>query len=126
MPTREQNSHKGTFGKVLNFCGCKNYIGAAYLSTKSSLKVGAGLSALASEKQVISSVSTMLPEAIYLTRKEGLKKIDEFSVVLVGCGLGCRSNEKNLLKKKVVYVHITDSLCYTPDTNKHCKSTIHQ
>ena len=101
MPTREQNSHKGTFGKVLNFCGCKNYIGAAYLSTKSSLKVGAGLSALASEKQVISSVSTMLPEAIYLTRKEGLKKIDEFSVVLVGCGLGCRANEKNLLKKVI-------------------------
>mgnify|MGYP003292332901 CR=1 FL=1 len=101
MPTREQNSHKGTFGKVLNFCGCKNYIGAAYLATKSSLKVGAGLSALASEKQVISSVSTMLPEAIYLTRKEGLKKIDEFSVVLVGCGLGCRANEKNLLKKVI-------------------------
>ena len=53
MPIREQNSHKGTFGKVLNFCGSKNYIGAAYLSTKSSLKVGAGLSALASEKQII-------------------------------------------------------------------------
>ena len=99
MPTREQNSHKGTFGKVLNFCGCKNYIGAAYLSTKSSLKIGAGLSALASEKQVISSVSTMLPEAIYLTREEGLKKIDEFSVVLIGCGLGLGISGKNLLKQ---------------------------
>ena len=99
MPIREQNSHKGTFGKVLNFCGCKNYIGAAYLSTKSSLKVGAGLSALASEKQVISSISAMLPEAIYLTRKEGLEKIDDFSVVLIGCGLGQGLKEKNLLKK---------------------------
>ena len=99
MPTREQNSHKGTFGKVLNFCGCKNYIGAAYLATKSSLKVGAGLSALASEKHVISSVSTMLPEAIYLTRKEGLDKINEFSVILIGCGLGQGIKAKNLLKK---------------------------
>ena len=78
MPVREQNSHKGTFGKVLNFCGSKNYIGAAYLSTKSSLKVGAGLSALASEKQIISSVSAILPEAIYLSRKEGLDKINDF------------------------------------------------
>ena len=40
MPIREQNSHKGTFGKVLNFSGSKNYIGAAYLSTKSSIKIG--------------------------------------------------------------------------------------
>ena len=31
MPTRKQNSNKGTFGKVLNFAGSKNYIGAAYL-----------------------------------------------------------------------------------------------
>ena len=99
MPVREQNSHKGTFGKVLNFSGCKNYIGAAYLSTKSSLKVGAGLSALASEKQIISSVSAMLPEAIYLTRKEGLDKINEFSVVLIGCGLGQGIEAKKHLKK---------------------------
>ena len=33
MPKREQNSNKGTFGKVLNFAGSKNYIGASYLST---------------------------------------------------------------------------------------------
>ena len=99
MPVREQNSHKGTFGKVLNFSGSKNYIGAAYLSTKSSLKIGAGLSALASEKQIISSVSAMLPEAIYLTRKEGLAKIDEFSVILIGCGLGQGIGAKKLLKK---------------------------
>lgn len=99
MPIREQNSHKGTFGKVLNFSGSKNYIGAAYLSTKSSLKIGAGLSALASEKQIISSVSAMLPEAIYLTRKEGLDNINDYSVVLIGCGLGQGINAKNLLKK---------------------------
>ena len=99
MPIREQNSHKGTFGKVLNFCGSKNYIGAAYFSTKSSLKVGAGLSALASEKQIISSISAMLPEAIYLTRKEGLDKINDYSVILIGCGLGQGVGAKNLLKK---------------------------
>ena len=76
MPKREQNSNKGTFGKVLNFCGSKNYVGAAYLSTLSSLKVGAGFSALASTDDVIKSVSVMLPEAVYLSREEGeaLKK----------------------------------------------------
>lgn len=88
MPEREQNSNKGTFGKVLNFAGSKNYIGAAYLSTISPLKVGAGFAALASEKEIIRAVSALLPEAVYLSRKEGLKNIKNYSVVLIGCGLG--------------------------------------
>ena len=29
MPTRPQESNKGTFGKILNIAGCDNYIGAA-------------------------------------------------------------------------------------------------
>lgn len=93
MPPRKQNSNKGTFGKVLNFAGSKNYIGAAYLSTVAALKVGAGFCALASTKEVIHSVSTLLPEAVYLSRRKGLTKLKNFSVVLIGCGL---SNEIKL------------------------------
>jgi len=96
MPDREQNSNKGTFGKVLNFAGSKNYIGAAYLSTVSILKVGAGFAALATEKEIIRSVSALLPESVYLSRKEGLNRLKEFSVVLIGCGLG---KEAGLFKK---------------------------
>ena len=88
MPARKQNSNKGTFGKVLNFAGSKNYIGAAYLSTISPLKVGAGFVALASDKEIIRSVSALLPEAVYLSHKEGISQIKDFSVVLIGCGLG--------------------------------------
>lgn len=88
MPHREQNSNKGTFGKILNFSGSKNYIGAAYLSTISPLKAGAGFVALASDKKIIQAVSSLLPEAVYLSRKEGVKNLKDFSVVLIGCGLG--------------------------------------
>lgn len=95
MPYREQNSNKGTFGKVLNFSGSKNYIGAAYLSTVSILKVGGGFAALASEKDIIRSVSTLLPEAVYLSSRQGLNNIKDFTVVLIGCGLG---DNKNLFK----------------------------
>ncbi len=98
MPTREQNSNKGTFGKVLNFAGCNNYIGASYLSTVSVLKAGAGFVALASEKEVIRSVSTILPEAVYFSRKEGLKNIKNFSVFLIGCGLGVDRASINFFK----------------------------
>ncbi len=85
MPYREQNSNKGTFGKVLNVCGSKDYIGAAYLSTVSSLKIGAGFSALYSTPDVIRSVSALLPEAVYYKK---LPDISQFSTVLIGCGLG--------------------------------------
>ena len=107
MPLREQNSNKGTFGKVLNFAGSRNYIGAAYLSTVSILKAGGGFAALASEKDIIRSVSTLLPEAVYLSREEGLKQINDFSVILIGCGLGLNRASKNLFKKIITKLNDT-------------------
>ena len=107
MPEREQNSNKGTFGKVLNFSGSKNYIGAAYLSTVSILKTGGGFAVLASEKDIIRSVSTLLPEAVYLSRKEGVKQIQDFSVVLIGCGLGLEKKSVDLFKKVINKINNT-------------------
>lgn len=101
MPFREQNSNKGTFGKVLNFAGSNNYIGAAYLSTVAILKVGGGFAALATEKDIIRSVSTLLPEAVYLSRQEGLEQIKDFSVVLIGCGLGWNKSGENLFRNVI-------------------------
>lgn len=93
LPSRKQNSNKGTFGKVLNVCGSGNYIGAAYLATVSSLKIGAGFSALYSTPDVIRSVSALLPEAVYLRK---FPDVDNFSTLLIGCGLG---NQVSLFKK---------------------------
>ena len=101
MPEREQNSNKGTFGKVLNFSGSKNYIGAAYLSTVSILKTGGGFAALATENDIIKSVSALLPEAVYLSRKDGLNQLGSFSVILIGCGLGLERKSVNLFKKVI-------------------------
>lgn len=95
LPDREQNSNKGTFGKVLNICGSNNYIGAAYLATVSSLKIGAGFSALYSTPNVIRAVSALLPEAVYLRK---FPDVNDFSVVLVGCGL---ANQVGLFKKVI-------------------------
>ena len=101
MPARAQNSNKGTFGKVLNFCGSENYIGAAYLATLSSLKVGAGYSALASTDRVIKAVSALLPEAVYISREDGLTNLNNFNVILIGCGLGLKSSSIKLFKDLV-------------------------
>ena len=88
LPVREQNSNKGTFGKVLNVSGSKNYIGAAYLSSLAALKIGAGYVSLASDKNIIKSVSTLLPEAVFISRLKAYKNLDKYNILLIGCGLG--------------------------------------
>ena len=101
MPPRDKISNKGSYGKVLNFAGCNNYIGAAYLSTVSPFKVGAGFVALASEDNVLNTVSKMLPEAVYLSRKEGLNSIKNYTVCTLGCGLGLEKKSFDIFKKVI-------------------------
>ena len=101
MPVREQDSNKGTFGKVLNISGCNNYIGAAYLSSLAVLKAGAGLVALSSVGKVSESVSKLLPEAVYLSRRDAFKNIDKYTTLLIGCGLGTSFSSKRDLKKSL-------------------------
>lgn len=88
LPERPQNSHKGTFGKVLNIAGSFNYSGAAFLSSISALKIGAGLVALSAPNEVIQAVAAQTPDVIFLTREETFEKLKDFTVVSIGCGLG--------------------------------------
>ena len=108
MPIREQESNKGTFGKILNVAGCDNYIGAAYLSTYSAYKVGAGYVALASDTSVIKSVSQMLSEAVYMEVPYAYRRLNDFSVVLIGCGIGTGFAAKNNFKFLINYFRDKD------------------
>ncbi len=110
LPQRKENSHKGTFGNVLNIAGSINYRGAAFLSTASVLKVGAGYVALASVDEVINSVSTLCPEAVFIPLKsqngtiaaEEAEKINKlipkFRVVEIGCGISSLDNDQTLIE----------------------------
>ena len=99
MPYREQNSNKGTFGKVLNVAGSENYIGAAYLSSISALKTGAGYITLAACQKVRDAVSETLPEVVYVSRQDALKNLDKYTVLLIGCGLSrSKSAKKDFTK----------------------------
>lgn len=85
LPVREENSNKGTFGKILNISGSEYMSGAAYLSSISALKIGAGYVELASEERVLNAVAALAPEVVLAP----LSKIPETdaSVLLIGCGL---------------------------------------
>ena len=65
LPQRPENSHKGTFGKVLVIAGSSGMSGAACLAGTGALRSGAGLVFLAIPETIQSIVSTVNP--CYLT-----------------------------------------------------------
>ena len=64
LPKRDENSNKGTFGKILNVSGSEYMTGAAYLSSISALKIGAGYVELASHKNALKAATALSPEIV--------------------------------------------------------------
>ncbi|MDD3688372.1 MAG: NAD(P)H-hydrate dehydratase [Bacteroidales bacterium] len=99
LPKRQQNSHKGTYGAVLNIAGSVNYSGAAFLSSISALKIGAGYVTAGCCKTVANSLRALSPDIVLLPLEEkdgcisnnDYKKILEilpkYTAVSIGCGL---------------------------------------
>ena len=87
LPKREQFSNKSTFGKVLNIAGSEYYTGAAYLSSIAALKVGCGYVALASSPKVLNVIAYRTSDIVLLPLESLKKKINEFNVISIGCGL---------------------------------------
>ena len=121
MPLKErpQNSHKGTFGKILNIAGSKKYSGAAILSSLAALKTGAGYLTLACPENVVASVSSYTPDITFLPLKvldngsieeENIEflteKINEYNVVSIGCGLTCEKSVENLVLNLLTSIKI--------------------
>ncbi len=65
LPTRPQNSHKGSYGYVALIGGCERYSGAAKLANLScaALRVGCGVSTLAVPRSIAQSVAPYLLES---------------------------------------------------------------
>lgn len=100
LPRRLQNSNKGTFGKILNIAGSLNYPGAAYLSSISGIKSGAGYVTLASIASVINSVSALSPDITFIHLRDYYNQciasdafhsldeiIETYNVITIGCGI---------------------------------------
>lgn len=97
LPVRDDNSNKSTFGRILNIAGSELFSGAAFLSSKSALRVGAGYLALACPEKIINRIAPVLPEIIFLPLKADVNgsisddnKINDlfqYDVITLGCGL---------------------------------------
>ena len=100
LPDREENAHKGNFGRLLLLCGSTGYTGAAYLAAMGALRTGAGLVFLGVPECIYAIEAVKLNEAIVFPLKDedGMladtaleeieKKLPMMDAVLIGCGLG--------------------------------------
>lgn len=109
LPIRDENSNKGSFGKVLNISGSSYFSGAAFLSSKSALKVGAGYVILACPEAIIPRISPALPELVYYPLKADsygsissdniIENLYSYDVVSIGCGLTTNSETQEFVMK---------------------------
>jgi NAD(P)H-hydrate epimerase len=101
LPGRPPAGHKGTFGHLLAVCGSAGMGGAALLSGRSALKVGAGLVTvgvpLALQDRFLAAAPELMtlaaaggsPEAFGLAHVAGMAEAAATrGAVVLGCGLG--------------------------------------
>ena len=101
LPKRFEESNKSTYGRVLNFAGSDYMSGAAYLSSVSALKIGAGYCFLSSTDRVIDSVSAKTSCVVFLPYDEAIKKINQFDVISIGCGLGQSEQSQKIFNQVI-------------------------
>lgn len=90
-PTRKEDGHKGTFGRLLLYAGSKGMGGAAYMAASSALRSGVGLVYMLVPDELSAPLLTMCPEALSLAVKEGAEwftqAMEGKDAVLLGPGI---------------------------------------
>ena len=103
LKPRSKFSHKGTFGHALLIGGSKGKIGAAVLMGKSCIRSGAGLVSVHLPACGYSTIQTAAPEVMVLVDEDEnkctqLPRLDSFSAIAAGPGLGTDKSTANMLK----------------------------
>ena len=95
LPERESNTNKGSFGKALLITGSAAYEGAGRLSLEASLRGGAGLVSIVSDRWLKNRLITDYPEAVYYAVLDGddpenelLPILKKHQSILIGSGSG--------------------------------------
>lgn len=109
LPDRDENAHKGCFGKILLLCGSQGFTGAAYLAAMGALRSGAGLVYLGVPACIYEIEAVKLNEAIVfpLPDRDGKlsveaipeieRRLPQMDAVLLGCGLGINEDTEALV-----------------------------
>ncbi|MDO8055722.1 MAG: NAD(P)H-hydrate dehydratase [Candidatus Hermodarchaeota archaeon] len=111
LPSRPQDAHKGTFGRVMVVAGSINFPGAAGLSGLAAYRVGAGLVTMAVPSVIQPLVAPLLPEATWIILPHEIGVISENAIdviavefgkteaLVIGPGFGLEKTTKTFLSR---------------------------
>ena len=101
FPRRSNNTHKGTFGKLLCICGSIGMAGSATFAGKAAVQSGVGMVEMAVPAEIYPIVAGNLVDPVYhllKTNQNGtvsaesipmiLDKMKGATAVMIGCGMG--------------------------------------
>ena len=103
LPERKKNTHKGSYGRLLMYCGNPEMTGAAVLCATSALRSGTGLLNIARDRETIKALQAHLIEPVFSVlsdkdkEKELLSLCEKASATVIGCGLGRSEGDKEIL-----------------------------
>ena len=115
LPHRPLNSHKGTFGKVMLFCGSPPYPGSAYLAGVGAARIGGGLITLAVAENMLPIYASAFHEATFvlLPAEEAgsferaqilINHLQGYRALLIGPGLGQSSHTREVILQVLEYL----------------------
>lgn len=117
LPDRDENAHKGDFGRILLLCGSRGFTGAAALSARGALRSGAGLVYLGVPESIYAIEAMKLDEPIVFPLPdvdgklsangvpEILERLEKMDAVLIGPGLGQSAGTQEVIEAVLKSFH---------------------
>lgn len=141
---RRHNSHKGTFGTALLFCGSYGMAGAAILAARAALRSGAGIVRSVLCDGIYAPFTAAVPEAVCVPVKQnkfGTLSAENMDIktlltgadaVLVGCGMGNNADTAEIVRLAarnteaplIIDADGINAICGSIDIIKKCKAPV--
>ncbi len=114
LPSRQLDSHKYTYGKILVVAGSSTMPGACVLAALSAYRTGTGLVEVLTHRNGLEALMKLLPEAIVHVYdddaiddvlKEIKPKLETYVSILIGPGIGLSQTSHKLMAEILKVTH---------------------
>lgn len=119
VPSRDPDTHKGTYGHLVVLAGSRGKTGAAVLACRGAMRVGSGLVTLAAPRSLNEIFASSLVEVMTEPLKEALEEelepltdqdwrrlLDKKTALLFGPGIGLKDSVRATLRWLLRNLHI--------------------